>query len=195
MALQPGTGGVFVVRIVHANPDSTSDLATLSRTLWDRKVDGGFPETKELKRRVRDVIDPARDLGHVDRDHAKKVPPPSDAHASGDGVPQIPGSAGVSSLVEQLHLPPFSELAARVPVRLPHGSGTAVPPISKLEGDQESTPMVEDQLDEATRQRAQKTSGAGDAGGYPGGTEAAASVAHDEAVKGHRGGEQCEDCD
>lgn len=39
--------------------------------LWDRKVDGGFPETKELKRRVRDVIEPGRDLGHVDRDHAK----------------------------------------------------------------------------------------------------------------------------
>ncbi len=37
--------------------------------LWDRKVDGGFPETKELKRRVRDAIDPGRDLGHVDRDY------------------------------------------------------------------------------------------------------------------------------
>jgi hypothetical protein len=32
-------------------------------------VDGGFPETKELKRRVRDVIEPGRDLGHVDRQH------------------------------------------------------------------------------------------------------------------------------
>ncbi len=39
--------------------------------LWDRKVDGGFPETKELKRRVRDVIEPGRDLGHVDKDYAK----------------------------------------------------------------------------------------------------------------------------
>jgi len=37
--------------------------------LWDRKTDGGFPETKELKRRVRDVIQPGRDLGHVDRHH------------------------------------------------------------------------------------------------------------------------------
>lgn len=34
-------------------------------------MDGGFPETKELKRRVRDVIEPGRDLGHVDRHHAK----------------------------------------------------------------------------------------------------------------------------
>jgi hypothetical protein len=39
--------------------------------LWDRKTDGGFPETKELKRRVRDVIQPGRDLGHVDRDYSK----------------------------------------------------------------------------------------------------------------------------
>ena len=42
-----------------------------STVLWDRKVEGGFPETKELKRRVRDVIEPGRDLGHVDRDYRK----------------------------------------------------------------------------------------------------------------------------
>lgn len=34
--------------------------------LWDRKSEGGFPETKVLKQRVRDCIDPARDLGHSD---------------------------------------------------------------------------------------------------------------------------------
>lgn len=43
-----------------------------AKVLWDRKVNGGFPETKELKRRVRDVIEPGRNLGHVDRDHAKE---------------------------------------------------------------------------------------------------------------------------
>jgi hypothetical protein len=41
--------------------------------LWNRKIDEGFPETKELKRRVRDVIEPGRDLGHVDRDHRRPV--------------------------------------------------------------------------------------------------------------------------
>ncbi|OJJ57101.1 hypothetical protein ASPSYDRAFT_125185, partial [Aspergillus sydowii CBS 593.65] len=35
--------------------------------LWDRKRDGGFPEVKELKSRVRNVIDPTRNLGHTDR--------------------------------------------------------------------------------------------------------------------------------
>lgn len=41
---------------------------TVTKTLWDRRQDGGFPETKELKRRVRDIIEPGRNLGHVDRD-------------------------------------------------------------------------------------------------------------------------------
>lgn len=35
--------------------------------LWDRKAEGGFPETKELKNRVRNIIEPGRDLGHIDR--------------------------------------------------------------------------------------------------------------------------------
>lgn len=39
------------------------------RVLWDRKADGGFPDVKELKRRVRDVVEPDRNLGHVDRHH------------------------------------------------------------------------------------------------------------------------------
>jgi selenoprotein W-related protein len=29
--------------------------------------DGGFPDVKVLKQRVRDRLDPGRDLGHVDR--------------------------------------------------------------------------------------------------------------------------------
>lgn len=51
----------------------THGAETLStRVLWDRREDGGFPETKELKRRVRDVVEPGRDLGHVDRNHGEK---------------------------------------------------------------------------------------------------------------------------
>ena len=34
--------------------------------IWCRKLDGGFPEAKELKQRVRDKLDPERDLGHID---------------------------------------------------------------------------------------------------------------------------------
>ncbi|ANY15391.1 SelT/SelW/SelH family protein [Bordetella pseudohinzii] len=54
VALVPGTGGVF--RIEYEG-----------QTLWDRKTDGGFPDAKTLKQRVRDRLDPGRDLGHIDK--------------------------------------------------------------------------------------------------------------------------------
>lgn len=74
VALQPSTGGVFIVQI-----QTTTAAANGGEThpLWDRKLDGGFPETKELKRRVRDFVEPGRNLGHVDRDYAR----PSEAAA------------------------------------------------------------------------------------------------------------------
>lgn len=37
------------------------------RLLWDRARDGGFPDINELKRRVRDQLQPGRDLGHVEQ--------------------------------------------------------------------------------------------------------------------------------
>ena len=54
VALSPGTGGVFEITY-----DGT--------TIWERKADGGFPDAKTLKQRVRDRLDPGRDLGHIDR--------------------------------------------------------------------------------------------------------------------------------
>lgn len=52
--LMPSHGGMFRIEIGDA-------------TIWNRKDDGGFPDIGELKRRVRDVVAPGRDLGHVDR--------------------------------------------------------------------------------------------------------------------------------
>lgn len=54
VALVPGTGGVFEI---------TCDGVTI----WERKRDGGFPEAKVLKQKVRDVVWPERGLGHSDR--------------------------------------------------------------------------------------------------------------------------------
>lgn len=34
--------------------------------LWDRKQDGGFPESKELKQRIRNLVAPEKFLGHSD---------------------------------------------------------------------------------------------------------------------------------
>ncbi|PGH19209.1 hypothetical protein AJ80_04180 [Polytolypa hystricis UAMH7299] len=64
VALIPSTGGVFTVSILHG---SNVDFSTQETVLWDRKTQGGFPEVKQLKSLVRNIIDPSRDLGHVDR--------------------------------------------------------------------------------------------------------------------------------
>ena len=69
VSLIPSTGGVFTVSIIHAASPSSPSQSPTTTQLWDRKTNGGFPEVKHLKQLVRDVIDPARGLGHVDRDH------------------------------------------------------------------------------------------------------------------------------
>ena len=49
----------------------STDLASVSKIdgqlIWDRKTDGGFPEAKELKQRVRNYCFPERELGHIDK--------------------------------------------------------------------------------------------------------------------------------
>ena len=55
------------VTIAPAESPGTFKITVDGTLLWDRKRDGGFPEAKELKQRLRDVIEPARELGHSDR--------------------------------------------------------------------------------------------------------------------------------
>lgn len=54
VALVPGSGGVFEVRV--------DDVL-----IYSRKEHGRFPEAAELKRLVRDRIAPDTDLGHNER--------------------------------------------------------------------------------------------------------------------------------
>ena len=55
VTLVPGeVGGVF-------------EISVNDELIWERKRDGGFPDVKELKTRVRDQINPQQDLGHLDR--------------------------------------------------------------------------------------------------------------------------------
>jgi selenoprotein W-related protein len=51
--LMPGMGGILEVRL--------NDTL-----LFSRKTAGRFPESKELKQLIRDVLDPSRPLGHSD---------------------------------------------------------------------------------------------------------------------------------
>ncbi len=53
VALVPGTGGIFDVRVD-------------GELVWSRSEEGRFPELSELKQRVRDRVAPARSLGHSD---------------------------------------------------------------------------------------------------------------------------------
>ena len=57
------------LREVALSPAEIAGTWTVSiddQIVWDRKADGGFPEAKILKRRVRDVVAPDASLGHSD---------------------------------------------------------------------------------------------------------------------------------
>ena len=53
ITLEPGFGGVF-------------DVELAGQLIFARAERRRFPEPKELKQRVRDLIDPGRSLGHSD---------------------------------------------------------------------------------------------------------------------------------
>lgn len=55
VALVPGTeGGIFEVRLAGGG------------VIWSRRTEGRFPEITELKRLVRNVVAPEKDLGHAE---------------------------------------------------------------------------------------------------------------------------------
>jgi selenoprotein W-related protein len=54
IALRPGTGGVFEIRVN-------------DQLIWSRADTGRFPDIKELKQLVRDKIAPEKDLGHSEK--------------------------------------------------------------------------------------------------------------------------------
>lgn len=56
VALIPGRGrdGIFDIRVG-------------DNVVWSREIERGFPQPKQLKQRIRDLITPGRSLGHLDR--------------------------------------------------------------------------------------------------------------------------------
>ncbi|KIO30007.1 hypothetical protein M407DRAFT_159640 [Tulasnella calospora MUT 4182] len=98
----PETGGRFRVWLRWASPSSNSsstqettdapsesamidsktgdkdsvtngDPVFANELLWDRKTEGGFPELKVLKQKIRDRLQPGVSLGHSDKSNAKKA--------------------------------------------------------------------------------------------------------------------------
>jgi len=81
----PAPGGIFVSTLINAKFEIPKHLSVTKHffslkkkitlndeVIWDRKADGGFPETKILKQRVRDMIDPEMNLGHSDDSNKNK---------------------------------------------------------------------------------------------------------------------------
>jgi len=53
---------------VTLRPGEAGEMRVLldGQILFDRAVEGRFPEPKELKQAIRDRVEPSRDLGHSD---------------------------------------------------------------------------------------------------------------------------------
>lgn len=51
-------------------PDATGgvfDIHISDQLIWSRAEQQRFPEPKEIKQMVRDIVAPGRDLGHIDK--------------------------------------------------------------------------------------------------------------------------------
>ncbi|KAK4703058.1 selenoprotein W-related protein, partial [Phenoliferia sp. Uapishka_3] len=75
----PETGGRFRVWLYRSRTIEEEFEQTIGKEawagaelVWDRKVEGGFPEMKVLKQRIRNLISPEKALGHSDKDAFKK---------------------------------------------------------------------------------------------------------------------------
>mmetsp|Transcript_12610 Transcript_12610/g.35918 ORF Transcript_12610/g.35918 Transcript_12610/m.35918 type:complete len:127 (+) Transcript_12610:100-480(+) len=80
VALKPSfeVSGVFDIRV-----DGT--------LVWSRKTEGRFPEAKEVKQKVRDILAPDRDLGHSD---TKKSAGTGEPEAGAEAAAAAPVAAG-----------------------------------------------------------------------------------------------------
>lgn len=84
IALIPATGGLFQVHLAYKPENESNEVKAQEVLIWDRKAEGGFPETKILKQRVRNHIEPGKDLGHSDK-------PANKVKGEGEGSQPIGG--------------------------------------------------------------------------------------------------------
>lgn len=94
VAVIPATGGIFQVHLTYREGGGGGNGEVKEVLIWDRKAEGGFPETKVLKQLVRDCVEPGRGLGHSDRGGKQKgggegkgeVDGKGEAKAEGEGT-------------------------------------------------------------------------------------------------------------
>jgi predicted Rdx family selenoprotein len=68
--------GIFIMRLLKMTTTSFTEddddtVTSNEMILWDRKAESGFPQPKEIKQQIRDVIDPDKYLGHSDTEQRK----------------------------------------------------------------------------------------------------------------------------
>ncbi|KAK9457721.1 Rdx family-domain-containing protein [Dipodascopsis uninucleata] len=72
VSMVPSGGGTFKVKLVQSH-------GSKENLIWDRKLNGSFPDSKDLKKLIRDQLFPERNLGHLDRKHSKSGYPVSNS--------------------------------------------------------------------------------------------------------------------
>lgn len=60
-------GTALQVTLVPDDSGGVFHIMLDDQLLWERKRDGGFPDIRTFKQRIRDVIEPERSLGHLDK--------------------------------------------------------------------------------------------------------------------------------
>ena len=54
------------ITLIPSNIAGIFEIRSGRKIIWERVKKGGMPEIKELKQRVRDLVAPDKDLGHID---------------------------------------------------------------------------------------------------------------------------------
>ena len=65
---------LYEVSLVPSEIGGNFEIRLDEKPIFNRKIEGRFPEIKELKALVRDLIAPNKNLGHTDRSLEMKKP-------------------------------------------------------------------------------------------------------------------------
>ncbi len=58
---------VYAVSLMPSEINGRYTISVNENIIFDRKREGRFPEVKELKQLIRDVVNPEKNLGHSDK--------------------------------------------------------------------------------------------------------------------------------
>lgn len=61
------TDDIYGITLVPSEISGRFEIRINQEVIFDRKKEGRFPEIKELKQLVRDIVNPEKSLGHSDK--------------------------------------------------------------------------------------------------------------------------------